>query len=345
MFTGPTDTPSQFEFHVVPGTAVQTILSETPRDSIACVREAYLAHHDGQTVNPDSYFLRFPDNPANRIIALPATIRGNMDVSGIKWIASYPGNIRSGLARASATLVLNDIATGYPFACLEASRISAVRTAASAVLAATWLNGQARAAPAIAFIGAGVIARTIFDTFMADEWRIGSVQVHDPDRPSAEAFRNHAATRTQAPVTVLDNLAEALRSPVVVFATNVSTPYVVPPERFSPGQIVLNISLRDIAPELILHAFNIVDDVDHCLKANTSPHLAEQKCGNRKFIAGTIAALMRGEIVPDRSRPLIFSPFGLGILDLALGKRVFDEARRRGLATPIPDFFGETARW
>lgn len=345
MLTRPTDTSSRLDFHVVPGTAVQTILSGSPKDSIACIRDAYLAHHDGQTINPDSYFLRFPDNPANRIIALPATIGGDIGVSGIKWIASYPGNIRSGLARASATLVLNDVVTGYPFACLEASRISATRTAASAVLAAGWLNDRRRDASAVTFVGAGVIARTIFDMFMADDWKIGAVRIHDPDRPSAEAFRNHAAARAQAPVTLPDSLAEALRSSVVVFATNVSAPHVVPPERFAPGQIVLNISLRDIAPELILDAFNIVDDVDHCLKANTSPHLAEQKAGNRDFIAGTLAALMRGEVAADRSRPLIFSPFGLGILDLALGKKVFDEACRRGLATPIPDFFGETARW
>ena len=345
MSKGSTDIPRPLEFCVVPGTAIRTILSEAPGDSIACIRDAYLAHHDGRTVNPDSYFLRFPDNPANRIIALPASIGGAGGISGIKWIASYPGNIHSGLQRASATLVLNDGTTGYPFACLEGSQISAVRTAASAVLAAGWLNGHSRAAPAVSFIGAGVIARAIFDMFMADGWGFGAVHVHDPDPPSASAFQSYAAARTDGPVTVLDGLGEALWSPMVVFSTNVSTPYVLPPERFAPGQIILNISLRDIAPELVLDAFNVVDDVDHCLKAATSLHLAEQKVGNRDFVAGPIAALIRGEIAVDRSRPLIFSPFGLGVLDLALGKRVFDEARRRDLTVPIPNFFLEMRRW
>jgi len=337
--------PARHQFHVVSGAAAHAILSEAPEKSIACVEAAYLAHHDGQTVNPDSYFLRFPDKPANRIIALPATIGGDINVSGIKWIASFPENIKAGIARASATLVLNDTETGYPFACLEASQISAVRTSASAVLAANWLNGHRREAPAVTFVGAGVIARNIFDMFVADGWKFESVYIHDLDRQSAEAFRKHAADKTSGRVSLQENRAEALRSNVVVFATNVSTPYVVPPEKFAPGQIVLHISLRDISPDLVLDAMNIVDDVDHCLKANTTLHLAEQKLGHRRFIAGTLAGLMRGEIAVDRSRPLIFSPFGLGVLDLAVGKHVFDEACRRGMAVGVPDFFPERTRW
>jgi ornithine cyclodeaminase len=47
--------------------------------------------------------------------------------------------------------------------------------------------------------------------------------------------------------------------------------------------VVLHISLRDLAPEILLASANIVDDIEHCLKANTSPHLTEQLIGNRDF--------------------------------------------------------------
>jgi len=333
------------EFHVVAGPAIRAILDEAPQRSIECIRAAYLAHHDGQTINPDSYFLRFPSKPQNRIIALPASIEAGIDVSGIKWIASFPENIKAGLARASATLILNDSATGYPFACMEGSHISAVRTAASAVLAARALNADRRIASDIAFVGAGIIAKNILEMFCEDGWAFEQIYVHDLDSHSAQALRDYAERRSDTAAFIEDDLNRALRRKIVVLATTASTPYVVPPIEFEAGQIILNVSLRDIAPELLLNAMNIVDDVDHCLKANTSPHLAEMKFGHRDFISGTIAQLLRGEIAVDSSRPLIFSPFGLGVLDLALGKLVFDEAHSRNMTTLISDFFHDIARW
>jgi N-[(2S)-2-amino-2-carboxyethyl]-L-glutamate dehydrogenase len=334
-----------FEFDVVSGAHIKTLLGQAPQRSIDSVARAYLAHHDGQTVNPDSYFLRFPHNARDRIIALPASIDGDTNVCGIKWIASFPGNVENGIPRASAVLVLNDRATGYPFALLEGSLISAVRTAASAVLGAAWLNGHKRQVDSISFIGAGVIARNIFDMFAADGWTFDYTSVHDTDAASRHALAAHAGAHGAGKVAEEATLARALEANIVVFATNAGTPYVAPPHRFAPGQIVLNISLRDIAPELIVSAGNFFDDVEHCMKASTSPHLAEQLCGNRDFVSGTLAQLMRGDIGVDRSKPLIFSPFGMGMLDLALGKEIYDQARAAGMTTSVPNFFGETSRW
>ncbi|MER6984020.1 2,3-diaminopropionate biosynthesis protein SbnB, partial [Streptomyces carpinensis] len=130
---GPAPVPA---FAVISGAQVQQALQGREREIVDLVEATYRLHGAGQTVNPPSYFLRFPDRPTSRIIALPASVGGPVAVDGLKWISSFPENVAAGVPRASAVLILNDHDTGYPFACLESSIISATRTAASAALAA-----------------------------------------------------------------------------------------------------------------------------------------------------------------------------------------------------------------
>ncbi|WP_281404328.1 2,3-diaminopropionate biosynthesis protein SbnB [Streptomyces roseirectus] len=330
-------------FSVVPGPVVSGILGASHAAILDIVARTYLAHEQGQSVNPDSYFLRFPDKPDARVIALPSYLGGDVDAIGIKWIASFPGNIARGLPRASAVLLLNDYATGYPLACLEAAGISAARTAASAAIAARALAPGAGPVSA-AFVGAGVIARTVLDYLTAHGVALSDVLVHDLDAASAGHLVRHAGQRLGVPGAV-GSLEQALARDLVVFATTAATPYVPAGTLLRPGQLLLNISLRDLAPEVLLGCDNVVDDVDHCLKAQTSPHLAEQLTGGREFVTGTLGGVLAGEVVPDPARPTVFSPFGLGILDLAVGHHVLREARRRGATVEIAEFFGETARW
>ncbi|MFD8869347.1 MULTISPECIES: 2,3-diaminopropionate biosynthesis protein SbnB [unclassified Streptomyces] len=334
-----------FEFSVIGGKTAREIIGRSRREIVREVKDTYLTHDDGDSVNPDSYFLRFPDKPDSRIIALPAYLGGKHDVAGIKWIGSFPGNIESGIPRASAALLLNDYATGYPFALLEASQISAARTAASAVLAAEQLTGG-RTARRLAVIGAGIIARNILEFFAAQEWDIETVVVHDQHPEYGQALADHVTGSLGYRAETTDDLHTALDvADVIVFATTAGEPYVLDPRAFAPGQTVLNISLRDIGPEIIHASYNIVDDIDHCLKANTSPHLAEQKYGNRDFVTGTLAQHIRGEVTTGPDKPVIFSPFGLGVLDLAVGALVYRVATEAGEAVAIDDFFGETTRW
>src|SRR5438093_285088 len=179
-----------FELSIINGKTVFDIVSGERSECIEIVREAYLAHAEGRCVNPDSYFLRLPDKPDSRIIALPAYLGNGFDVAGLKWIASYPANIRRGFPRASAVLVLNDYDTGYPFAILESSIISAARTAASAALAAYWLSGRSRRAHSLGIVGTGFIARYVYDFLIETGWTIEEVCLYDRSPLESEKFRN-----------------------------------------------------------------------------------------------------------------------------------------------------------
>src|SRR5437763_1656998 len=178
----------QFALSIINGKTVGDLIGDHRSECIAVVHDAYLAHADGHSVNPDSYFLRFPDKPDCRIIALPAFLGNGFGVAGLKWIASYPGNIRRGFPRASAVLVLNDYETGYPFAILESSIISAARTAASGALAAYWLNGRSRRAHSLGIVGTGFIARYVYDFLVGTGWAIEEVRLYDNSAFESEKF-------------------------------------------------------------------------------------------------------------------------------------------------------------
>jgi ornithine cyclodeaminase len=334
-------------FAVVPGGQVQRALRGREKQIVELVEATYLVHGAGDSVNPPSYFLRFPDRPSARIIALPASLGGQTRVDGLKWVSSFPDNVRAGVPRASAVLILNDHDTGYPFACLEASIISASRTAASAAAAADWLS-RGRPRPArVGFFGVGLIARYIHAFLAGTGWSFDEIGVHDLSPDSTAGFRGHLEqSGTTARITVHDSAEELIRSSdLVVFATVAGQPHVTDPSWFDHHPLVLHVSLRDLAPEVLLDAVNVVDDVEHCLKADTSPHLVEQRTGSRDFLHGTLADVMTGRAPVPPDRTVVFSPFGLGVLDLAVGKFVYDEVVRAGDLHVVEDFFAELRRY
>jgi N-[(2S)-2-amino-2-carboxyethyl]-L-glutamate dehydrogenase len=334
-------------FAVVSGAQVQRALQGREKQVVELVEATYLVHAAGDTVNPPSYFLRFPDRPSARIIALPASIGGDARVHGVKWISSFPENVAAGIPRASAVLILNDHRTGYPFACLEASVVSATRTAASAALAADWLTRDRGRPARIGFVGVGLIARYVHTYLAGTGWSFDEVAVHDLSADSAAGFCGYLErTGTTGRVTVHDSPEAVVRaSDLVVFATIAGQPYVSDVTAFDHCLVVLHVSLRDLAPEVLLASTNLVDDVEHCLKADTSPHLVEQRTGNRDFLLGTLADVMTGQVRVPTDRPVVFSPFGLGVLDLAVGRFVHDEVARAGDLHVVDDFFTELSRY
>ena len=332
-------------FYVVSGSTVKRVIDDNKQQIFDAVETAYRLHGSGNTVNPDSYFLRYPDNPSARIIALPAHVGGTVQKSGIKWISSFPENTAGNLARASAVLILNDAATGYPLACIEASLISATRTAASAALAAEHLSPNPFEGT-LGIIGTGVIARSTVEWLLFRDWKFRKVNLFDLNRIEAARFSNWLRNEHNLQVEIQDSLDDAVSgSSLILFTTTAPEPYLADEKLFAHCPTVLHLSLRDICVNVILAAQNIVDDAEHCLKANTSLHLTETATGNREFISGSLVDALEKKFEPDKDKPRIFSPFGLGVLDIAVGDFVLEAAKSSGAAIALPDFFSNSARW
>ena len=191
----------------------------------------------------------------------------------------------------------------------------------------------------------GLIARYVHTFLTGTGWSFDEVGVHDLHAGSAAGFRDYLERTTAGRIAVHDSAESLIRAAdLVVFATIAARPHVHDVSWFAHHPLVLHVSLRDLAPEILLDSVNVVDDVEHCLKANTSPHLVEQLTGNRDFLTGTLPDVLAGRVRVPADRTVVFSPFGLGVLDLAVGKLVYDEVARAGELRVVDGFFHELRR-
>lgn len=287
---------------------------------------------------PENSYLRFPGMDKERIIAKIAYLGHGFDVAGIKWISSFPNNVAMHLERASATVVLNSTQTGHPSAILEGSVISAKRTAASAALAAERLwHGDP--AMSVGMVGCGLINFETLRFLLTCFPDLEAVSLLDLSRERAEQFADKAKRlKTNLRVGVAGSFAELSRtSQIVSMATTEVTPHI---DSLSSEALVLHISVRDLTPDVILEADNVVDDVDQVCSNNTSLHLAESRVGHREFIRCTLGEILNGSASAQGAaeRPTIFTPFGLGVLDVALAQLTATLAEDQGIGTRMPSF-------
>src|SRR5688572_27529004 len=330
---------------VLSGGEIASLLSGREIEIIRAVRLAYEAHWRNNSALPHSTFLRFPDDERNRIIALPAYLGEGFAMAGVKWISSFPGNIGAGVDRASAIIVLNSVANGRPEAILEGSVISAKRTAASAALAAGLISGE-KVITKLGLIGLGLINYEIARFILATLRSVNSFMVYDLDASRARQFAQKCRDEFgDIEITIAPDVETVLRnSPMISLATTAAKPHIHDCSMCSPGTVLLHVSLRDLAPEVILSSDNIVDDVDHVCRAQTSVHLAEQLVGNRSFIRCALGDILAGNEASRRDDDsiVVFSPFGLGVLDLAVSSLARNLARELGLGITIPSFFPQS---
>ena len=330
---------------VLGGPDIQALLEGRKRAVVDAVRQAYIEHQAGNSCLPHSVFVRFPGRVKERIIALPAYLGGAEEIAGIKWISSFPGNLERGISRASAIMAINSLDTGRPEVVLEGSLISAARTAASAALAADVLH-QGEVIETLGVVGCGLINLEIVRYILALERPIDSLLVYDIDAQRAARFIRLLAPHVGSIRVESSSELNALlaRAQVISFATTAVEPTVSDLSACSPAATILHISLRDLTADVVLHTDNVVDDVDHAIRAQTSLHLAEQKVGHREFVRCTLAEILNGSQPArrDAHSVAVFSPFGLGILDLALARLVIDAARSHGHGTRVERFFDGT---
>lgn len=235
-----------------------------------------------------------------------------------KSVVLNPRNPERGLPQINALISVLDGDTGLPLAILDGNWITAVRTAGVSALAARSL---ARAdASVIAFVGAGVQARSHLDLF-CDMYPVEHIRTFSRGRPNQEALCDYA-TGKGLTSTICETAQEALTDADIVVSSITATSNVPPflnAGWLKPGAFA---TLTDLAVSWIpdaLHQFDgvVIDDME---QERSMPN----KLVPPEIVAGDLADLVMGRI-PGRApgdaggqQRLAFAFRGVPLGDLAL---------------------------
>jgi N-[(2S)-2-amino-2-carboxyethyl]-L-glutamate dehydrogenase len=288
----------------------------------------------GDYAQPVKPYLRY-GNPKNRIIAMPAYLGEQVNTAGIKWIASFPDNIRSGLPRAHSVTILNDALTGQPAAILNSPLASIIRTASvSGVMLRHYLAVRPHESMELGIIGWGPIGKYHYHMAMALYGdRITRVRIYDIKECTLSDLPPALRDKTE----VAESWEEAyLYSNVFMTCTVSEHRYIDLPPR--QGSLLLHVSLRDYKPEALagIKAI-IVDDWNEVCRENTDMELLHLQLGLERSGTQTLADVVcRGYLNRyDIDEPILFSPMGMAVFDMATAAYLVRLARAKGMGTEL----------
>lgn len=190
------------------------------RDCIEAVREALTALGRGEAVQPLRSVMWLPDH-SGALGMMPGYL-GDPKVLGMKVVSVFPGNEGTDLDSHQGMVVLFEPDTGRPAALVDATEITAVRTAAASGVAT---DALARAdARSLALLGSGTQARTHLEA-MAVVRNLEEVRVWSRTPGHAERFADAHRHRIDAHLQVSGSAEEAVRqADIVCTTTSAATP-------------------------------------------------------------------------------------------------------------------------
>ncbi|QJB39296.1 2,3-diaminopropionate biosynthesis protein SbnB [Chitinophaga oryzae] len=299
-------------------------------DIVRCIRIA----DENDYAQPLKPYLKY-GNPRNRIIAMPAYIGGDIAMAGIKWIASFPDNIKSGIPRANSVTVLNNAANGVPLCIINTSVISAIRTAGvSAVVLSAYRKASGNVRKKVGIVGYGPIGRLHSEMCQAllgddmEQLLLFDIQHIDT---------GNLPLSLKEKTVVCDSWQQVYEAAdIFITCTVASTPYIdlLP----AKGTLHLNVSLRDYGLSA-MRAFDvvIVDDWEEVCREGTNIQQLHQAGGFSSTDALTLSSVVSDGFSSRQlsNHAIIFNPMGLAVFDMTTASHYYRRAQKEQIGISL----------
>jgi ornithine cyclodeaminase/alanine dehydrogenase-like protein (mu-crystallin family) len=279
-------------------------------------------------------FLVSPENEPSLIGLMPAHRAGDAPLYSLKTVCVFPDNPQRGLDAHQGTVTLFDGETGEVRALMNASAITAIRTAAVSAVATRLLAREG--ARELGVLGAGVQARSHLEALRL---------VRDFDRvrifsPTAAHAQTLAA---EAGAEAVGSAEDAVRGADVIVAATSAVEPVLQRDWLKEGAHVNSVggrppAMRELDTATIADSAFFVDRRESA-EAEAFDYRDALEAGaiGPDHIRAEIGEVLIGE-KPGRSAPdelTVFRSLGLAVEDLAAAEYVVRRARETGAGTEV----------
>jgi ornithine cyclodeaminase len=288
----------------------------------------------GDAYNPLRWAMWLPDKSG--LLGMMPGYTAEPRTLGIKVVAVFPGNHGGPYDSHQGLVVLFDGDNGVPVAIMDASEITAIRTAAASGVA-TRLLAREDAAD-LAIIGSGVQARTHLEAMIAVR-PILRARVHSKTPDNSRRFAETATSRHGIDVRVAEDAREAVEGAAIVCTTTSSRQPVLLGEWLAPGVHVNAVgsslpTARELDASAMAKARLFVDRRESTIN-ESGDYLMANKEGaiDETHILAELGELLSGAAEGRRAHDEItlFKSLGLAIEDLVAARYVWQRAEAEGV--------------
>lgn len=319
--------------------AAQVRAELDPANGIALLRDAMIALSDGRARQPLRSILDLDDGDALGL--MPGALADGS--FGAKVISVFPHNFERGRSSHQGVIVLFDRDSGAPAAIIDASAVTALRTAAASALATDALaRPDARV---LALLGYGEQAATHLAA-VSQVRGIAEVRIWGRSRERADAFvaREHAAALARGQnLRVCDDVAAALAGADIVCCLTAASEPIVFGHQLEPG-MHLNVvgsgraGPAEIDVDAVRRARFFADHRESVLRQGAE-FLHAQRDGivDEGHVLGEIGDVLAGRLAGrlDPADITLYKSLGSIVQDLAAARWLVHRARERGFGTTV----------
>jgi ornithine cyclodeaminase/alanine dehydrogenase-like protein (mu-crystallin family) len=306
-------------------------LNITFEDCFNVIREALVQHGRKSVLMPPKFGIHPSKVSGAHCNAMPSYIP-SLGALGIKWVCGFPGNNEKGYPYITGTLILNDDETGAPIAIMEASWITAMRTATVTGLVAQALSSED--SETIGLVGTGVQGRYGLKAILSVLPKLKRALIYDVNWSSMESFTMEMKHELDIEILSVATAEQALRnSDIMVTATSfVQDPYVKK-EWVRKGDLGILVHHRGWENAIFHEADQLVIDDWAQTKSYGMEDGGFYGPLPEKYteLGEILAGLKNGRQAQDEK--IIAITCGLSIEDMALGKMIYDKAIENKVGT------------